>query len=92
MEKRATVTSKGQVTIPAAIRKALGVKEGDQLVFEVDAVQKDKSTPNAARIRLAPNLFALAAVAPPRRGRTAKPWAEVRGTAREERARHQARG
>jgi AbrB family looped-hinge helix DNA binding protein len=30
----AKITSKGQVTIPAAIRKSLGVKPGDRLRFE----------------------------------------------------------
>jgi antitoxin PrlF len=31
---RAKVTSKGQVTIPIEVRKALGVKAGDNLCFE----------------------------------------------------------
>lgn len=31
---RAKVTSKGQVTIPVEVRKALGVKAGDKLRFE----------------------------------------------------------
>jgi AbrB family looped-hinge helix DNA binding protein len=31
---RAKVTSKGQVTIPVEVRKALGVKAGDHLRFE----------------------------------------------------------
>ena len=31
----ARVTTKGQVTIPAAIRKALDIEEGDQLLFEL---------------------------------------------------------
>ena len=38
----ARVTTKGQVTIPASIRKALNITEGDQLLFELgegDAVQ-----------------------------------------------------
>ena len=29
----ATLTSKGQITIPAAVRKALGVKAGDRVEF-----------------------------------------------------------
>lgn len=29
----ATVTSKGQITIPAAVRSALGVGEGDRIEF-----------------------------------------------------------
>lgn len=35
MEARARVTSKGQVTVPVEVRRALGVEEGDTLVFEV---------------------------------------------------------
>jgi len=34
MQKRARITSKGQITVPHEIRKILGVKPGDQLVFE----------------------------------------------------------
>lgn len=32
----ATVTSKGQVTLPASIRKRLGIREGSRLVFLED--------------------------------------------------------
>lgn len=32
----ARVTSKGQVTIPVQIRKALGIEGGDALIFEID--------------------------------------------------------
>jgi AbrB family looped-hinge helix DNA binding protein len=32
----AKVTSKGQVTVPKAVRDALGIKEGDELVFRVE--------------------------------------------------------
>ena len=35
MNARATVTSKGQVTIPAALRARLELEAGDQLVFIV---------------------------------------------------------
>ncbi|MFA5845110.1 MAG: AbrB/MazE/SpoVT family DNA-binding domain-containing protein [Coriobacteriia bacterium] len=35
MEARARMTSKGQVTVPVEVRRALGVEEGDMLVFEV---------------------------------------------------------
>lgn len=31
---KATVTSKGQITLPAELRRQLGVREGDELVFE----------------------------------------------------------
>jgi len=34
----ATLTSKGQLTIPKIIRDALGLREGDQVRFELDQV------------------------------------------------------
>jgi antitoxin PrlF len=36
MELKARVTSKGQLTIPKEVRRALGIREGDSLLFEVD--------------------------------------------------------
>ena len=33
--KVAKITSKGQITIPAAVRKAAQLKEGDMLAFEI---------------------------------------------------------
>jgi len=35
----ATMTSKGQLTIPKAIRDALGLREGDRVRFELDPAQ-----------------------------------------------------
>ena len=32
-----TITSKGQVTIPAGIRELIGLHEGDKLDFHIDA-------------------------------------------------------
>lgn len=39
------VTSKGQVTIPADVRKALNIEQGDDLLFEV-------ASDEAARLRV----------------------------------------
>jgi AbrB family looped-hinge helix DNA binding protein len=36
MRKQAKVTSKGQVTIPVEVRRALGVQSGDKILFEHD--------------------------------------------------------
>src|SRR5690348_16939618 len=36
MEVRATVTSKGQVTIPVAVREALGIRRGTRILFRVE--------------------------------------------------------
>lgn len=35
MKQVATVTSKGQITIPQEVRKRLGLKQGDQVSFEL---------------------------------------------------------
>jgi AbrB family looped-hinge helix DNA binding protein len=34
MQKEAKITSKGQVTVPREVRRILGVREGDKLLFE----------------------------------------------------------
>ena len=36
MQKQATITSKGQITVPREVRRLLGVRSGDKLVFETD--------------------------------------------------------
>lgn len=37
MKKQARITSKGQITVPREIRRALGVGPGDRLLFEKGA-------------------------------------------------------
>lgn len=36
MEKQAKITTKGQITVPLAVRRALGVRPGDMLLFKSD--------------------------------------------------------
>ena len=36
MEAAAKLTSKGQLTVPKAVRDALGLREGDEVVFRVE--------------------------------------------------------
>jgi AbrB family looped-hinge helix DNA binding protein len=36
LQKQARITSKGQVTVPREIRRVLGVRSGDRLLFESD--------------------------------------------------------
>ena len=36
MDAAAKVTSKGQLTIPKAVREALGIQVGDEVVFRVE--------------------------------------------------------
>ena len=39
MKTVATLTSKGQITIPRVVRRALGLKTGDRLEFELESGQ-----------------------------------------------------
>jgi AbrB family looped-hinge helix DNA binding protein len=41
MQKQARITSKGQITVPHEIRKLLGVKPGDGLLFESDGTRTE---------------------------------------------------
>jgi AbrB family looped-hinge helix DNA binding protein len=36
IREKSKITSKGQITLPIAIRRRLGLMEGDQVVFDVD--------------------------------------------------------
>jgi AbrB family looped-hinge helix DNA binding protein len=36
MQKQAKITSKGQITVPIEVRRLLGVRAGDRLLFESD--------------------------------------------------------
>ena len=76
-----TITSKGQVTIPAEVRKQLGLTEGDRIVFAVISDGKVE-----LRRPVYPNIDSLAGAA----GSLKKPmpWKKVLQTAREERVRH----
>ena len=52
MDAAAKVTSKGQVTVPKAVRDALGIKEGDEVFFRVEG--------NRAVLARTPDFLALA--------------------------------
>jgi AbrB family looped-hinge helix DNA binding protein len=52
MDTAAKVTSKGQVTVPKAVRDALGIKAGDEVVFRVEG--------NRAVLARTPNFLDLA--------------------------------
>ena len=78
MDLAAKVTSKGQITIPKEVRDALGITEGDQIVFRVEQ--------HRALLARTPNLLELAGavdVPTPKRGVT---WDEVRRRSRRARA------
>jgi antitoxin PrlF len=83
VEITATVTSKGQVTIPKQVRDALGIEEGDQVVFRVEG--------RRATLARTPDLLELeGSVSVPAARRSAS-WDEVRRTARNARAARVAR-
>lgn len=52
MDAAAKVTSKGQITVPKAVRDALGIKEGDEVVFHVEG--------NRAVLARTPDFLSLA--------------------------------
>lgn len=70
MEAIAKVTGKGQVTIPKAVRDALGVREGDSLIFRVEG---DRAVVAATRDLL--DLAGAVSIPVAKRG---TPWEEVR--------------
>jgi AbrB family looped-hinge helix DNA binding protein len=52
MDSAARVTSKGQITVPKAVREALGIKQGDEVVFRVEG--------NRAVLARTPDFLSLA--------------------------------
>ena len=69
MDVRAKLTSKGQVTIPKAVRDALDLHEGDELLFRVED--------SRAVVAKTPDFISMAgsvAVPPGKRG---TPWDDV---------------
>ena len=78
----ARVTSKGQVTIPKAVRDALGVAEGDSLHFRVE-----KGVAEVARV---PNFHDLAGSVPVPEELRDVPWSEITRRAWEAQARKNA--
>ncbi len=77
MDVAAKVTSKGQVTVPKAVRDALGIQEGDQLIFRVEG--------NTAVVTRTPSLMELAGSVPVPPGLEGASWEEIRRTMREKR-------
>jgi antitoxin PrlF len=69
VDVRAKVTAKGQVTIPKSVREALGVHEGDELVFRVER--------SRALVAKTPDLLTLAGSVPVPAAKRGTPWDEV---------------
>jgi antitoxin PrlF len=78
MDVTAQLSSKGQLTVPKAVREALGLAEGDTVVFRVDG--------DHALLARTPSLLDLAgSVAVPAQ-KHGTPWPEVRRRTRQARA------
>jgi antitoxin PrlF len=74
----AKVTSKGQITIPKEVRDALGITEGDQIVFRVEQ--------HRALLAKTPNLLDLAGAVEVPAAKRGVAWDEVRRGTRRARA------
>ncbi len=79
MDAAAKVTSKGQVTVPKAVRDALGIKEGDEIVFRVEG--------NQAVLARTPDFLSLASSVKVPAARRNVLWDDVLRTTRSSRAR-----
>lgn len=81
-ELLATMTSKGQLTVPVAVRRQLGLRAGDQVIFRMDEAA---ITLAPAGARLAAGYQSIPALAEP------QTWAAIGAIVREERAEAAAR-
>ncbi len=78
MEISARMTSKGQITVPSAVRKALDLKDGDRVVFRVEGER--------AVLARTPDLLALAGSIPVPAAKRGTPWSGVLRETRRARA------
>ncbi len=78
MEVTARLSSKGQVTVPRAVREALSLEEGDRLVFRVEG--------DHAMLARTPDLLSLAASVSVPAAKRGTPWREVLSQTRRARA------
>jgi antitoxin PrlF len=79
MDVMARLSSKGQLTVPKAVRDALELKEGDQVVFRVEGKR--------AALSRTPDLLDLAGSVPVPAEKRGTPCSEVRHRTRVTRAR-----
>ena len=78
MDVAARVTSKGQVTIPLAVREALTIEEGDQVIFRVEGQR--------AILARSPDLIQLAGSVTVPAAKRGTPWDDVVRETRKARA------
>lgn len=73
MDVAARMTSKGQVTVPKSVREALGLHEGDELVFRVHG--------DRAVVARTPDFLELAGSIAVPAGKRGTSWDKVLGEA-----------
>ena len=78
MDVVARLSSKGQVTIPKAVRDALCVEEGDALIFRIDG--------NQASLRRTPDFVELAGTLAAPASKKSVSWDRVLESSRSSRA------
>jgi len=78
MDVSARVSSKGQVTIPRAVREALTIEEGDQIIFRVEGQR--------AVLARSPDLIHLAGSVSVPAAKRGTPWDDVVRETRKARA------
>jgi AbrB family looped-hinge helix DNA binding protein len=88
MERAATVTSKGQITVPLEVRKALGLQTGDRVLFRVvegRALLRRQSASEgeemSVELEKIPDFFELAGAVPTPAGVEAEDLAAQRSAA-----------
>ncbi|MBF6620818.1 MAG: AbrB/MazE/SpoVT family DNA-binding domain-containing protein [Patulibacter sp.] len=77
MDISAKLTSKGQLTVPKAVREALGLATGDRVVFRVEGAQ--------AALARTPDLLDLAGAVPVPADRRDADWDDIRSATRRQR-------
>jgi antitoxin PrlF len=80
MDAAAKLTSKGQLTVPKAVRDALGLREGDTVIFRVEG--------NRAVLARTPDFLALAETVRVPAAKRNVAWDEVIRRTRVARAAH----
>jgi antitoxin PrlF len=78
VEVSARMSSKGQVTVPRAVREALSLEEGDRVVFRVEG--------DRAVLARTPDLLDLVASVSVPAAKRGTAWAEVLSEARRSRS------
>lgn len=74
MHRTGTLSSKHQVTIPAEVRKALGLHAGERIVFDVDSTGPEVTV----TLRRSPRLDEIAGSVPVPTDVAGMSWQEIR--------------